>query len=423
MMVGEQEVSGPGMAVATLPSEERREVTLTPEAEVARAELEQMRMQGAALIERRNMIRAMAKIINGMVWGAGNMAVQGSSLSEGTLTEIARVCVNLEADPALHINLLGNTLYLNAAFWTRELNQAIQNGIVRSWRVENISPRFQQQMRSQGESALADAETYKDEEMRSEGRRYLALARYAAASRAFHEIPDAVEKNPLAAIYEVVVEFPTDRDPVRESSFAPNSDRDPVGRARPAETARTRVLRRGAIKALPRLRQRELAAANEGLAAEWSVVQSERQATQQLQAGPQAVASGGHPSAAPTAAARPLPVEEAPPAFDVEEARRGLFATLRDAKVPEKDRKKWATDNGFKESTKEWGREDFERAREILTAPIRDAVLARLRARGIDLAAITQQMIGKEVPTYLVDWTTIQAKLDSLDQNDAGGDL
>lgn len=434
MSTAEQEVGGPGTALATIPEEGTRDVSLSAAAEEARSELEHLRLQGKALVERGKLIQATRRMLNGMVWGTGNMAVRGADLSEGTLTAVARVCVTLDADPALHINLLGNTLFLNAAFWTRELNQAIQDGIVRSWRLENISPRFQAQMRTQGEQAFKDADQFKDDSMRDEGRRYLQLSRYSQASRAFHEIPEAIEKNPIAAIYEVVISFPTDREDVREANYAPSSDRDPVGRARPGETARTRTLRRGAIKALPKLNQRDLKDANDALSAEWEIVKEDRKAAAAaLPApdGPQAVRTGeGEPAAANAEGAQPLPVRdvttpvtpEAPaePPFDRKDARKGFFATLRDAGVPDSDRKRWARDNRFDESTEKWTKADFDRAREILTAPTRDSVLARIAARNIDLNQFSLQVLGKDAPQFLADWKALQSKLDEDEDVDAG---
>jgi hypothetical protein len=224
---------------------------------------------------------------------------------------------------------------------------------------------------------------------------------------------------------------------------------DPVGNDEPEKTARTRSFRRCAEKAFSTFRasfREQIERAEQIIEAEFEIIQEDRaiaRASLPSGDGPQAVATGnGEPEAASTEGARPLPVEgedgqpveegrevsgrpEAEPgaadtpdtsagSFDATDARKALFATLHSAGVADGARKEWATKHGLPASTKNWGKEHYEKAMEVLYAPVRDDVLARVASSDeVNLEDLSLTVLGQAEPEYLSHYKALQSALDA----------
>lgn len=264
-------------------------------------ELQAIRQAGQYAVERQKEINAVTRMLEGMQFGN----VKGENLSPQTRFAIARVCEQYGADPALHIHILGGNLYLNAQFWAERVN-ALPN--LKGWEQFNISPLYITELRRQAEAVMADAATYDEPHLRSEGLRLLAEARKADQRRAFYGIPDTA-----VAAYETVIDF-TDRASVYEANYAPNSGNDPVGKARPNETARSRSLRRAGAKASPAIKSLDELAARQEIKAEFRVIEADaKEARAALPAAGEAQAvriGAGEPQAANVAQAQELPKQE-----------------------------------------------------------------------------------------------------------------
>lgn len=417
------------------------------------AEIEQIRTGGAALIEKKRELNKITRTLEGLEWGN----VKGSSLSVQTRYAMAEFCYVTRANPQIHIDVLGGKPYLNAQYWSDLMNS---NQYFIGYDQINVSPSIAALLRQQAEEAERDARAFEDEpedakRFRKEAARLRAEAReidrqraeWGAPDTASHVIVTVVRRYAPRAPLDQIVSGEIDGAPfiqeVRECNWAGGGKNDPVGNAEPAKTSRTRSLRRAAVKAFSAWMvnlEKEIDRAERAIEAEFRIIEDDHQqakAALPASTGPQAVRAGsGEPEAASTNGAKPLPVEGAPvatspapaaatpapdpaPAWDRNDARKRLFATLRDAGIEgDSARKAWAKENGLPESTKEWGEAEYSKANELLVGPERKKVADGCEMLGTTPDALAQEVLGRAADTlrdYLQLSAAINARLDGSD--------
>lgn len=283
----------------------------------ANGEVEAIRRAGSFAVERQRVINATTRQLAGMKWGD----VAGNSLSDATRYAIAQLCSLTGANPGIHIDILGNRVYLNAAYWSQVV--ADQPHHVETTQ-HNISAEYAKELRRQARAILKEAEELEMPELRADAAALVKDAIRVDERRAHYGIPDKA-----AAAYETVIRRYTEGAPlaailagrvdgdryvteVREANYAGGGakPRDPVGDARPHETARSRSLRRAAVRAYSTTLQpveRELRKLEHEIEAEFEVIATAR--PERLPAGRQALTAGtGEPEAADAVDAEPLPV-------------------------------------------------------------------------------------------------------------------
>lgn len=423
---------------------------LTPETGTAltpqNGGMKQISEKGKSLLAEQKSLKEMYGIIAGCEWGTGNSAIKGENFSPATRAAFAKFCVVTRANPQLHVDILGGKPYLNAQYWADLLNSS---PYFLGYEQVNVAKSVADGIRKLAEEAEADGKR-----MEQAGRDELAAAAFQQAAE-FRLQARAMDRTrgqfgvpeDAVAAYETIVRrysqlAPLDRiaageidgtqfiQEVHECNWAGGNSRanDPVGKANPAHTARTRSLRRAAVKSFSAWMEnydREVTKAEEIMEAEWEIVREDRKAAAALLPppnGPQAVRAGaGEPSAANPVTAQPMPVEDqtaAPPAtaaadgdFDRGDTRKRFFATLRDAGVS--DRKAWTAQNGLPASTQDWGRPEFDRALEILVGPSREKYLQGCRMAGADPVLFAQDKIGHAADT-LRDYQQLIPALNEL---------
>lgn len=382
--------------------------------------------------------------LHGMTWGSGNSLVSGNQFSKGMLSAFAKFCHITGANPLIHVDILGGKPYLNAVFWMDKLNTHER---FHHHEQRDLSPSVEQALRERAERhrelaarmTEGDADAVKrlgmaiDLEDEADD---LALDRAKWSPRETAtvvvetRILRFINAAPMDAIRAGEI---TDLEPwlawVPECNWAggmgdtmkASKKWDPVGDANPGTTARTRSLKRCATKSFPAWmdgQKEQLDRAEAIIEAEWELVTADNEAERAANpppTGPQAVTGTGEPSAAAIEDAEELPVEEvssepAEPPFDTDDARKRLFATLREAGITnDKDRKAWSKENGLPVSTKQWGREEYERVQELIVGPVRDSVIEQA---GDGLGDLSLQVLGKREPEYLKDWKVLQGALE-----------
>lgn len=379
--------------------------------------------------------------LHGMTWGSGNSLVAGNQFSKGMLSAFATFCHITGANPLIHVDILGGKPYLNAAYWQDKLNVHER---FHHYEQRDLSPSVEAAMRERAERhrELAGDMTEGDPEIVK--RLGLALdledeaddvaldrAKWSPRESATVVIETRILRFITAAPMEKIKAGEiTDLDPwlvwVPECNWAGGKGnegkKDPVGDEHPGTTARTRSLKRCATKSFPAWmdgQKEQIEKAELIIEAEYEVVQADNEAERGAippVTGPQAVSGTGEPSAAAIEDAQELPVEEVsseppPPPFDVNDARKRLFATLREAGIAnDKDRKAWSKENGLPVSTKQWGREEYDRAQELIVGPVRDYVITQA---GDGLEDLSLQVLGKREPEYFRDWKALRAALEA----------
>ena len=208
---------------------------------------------------------------------------------------------------------------------------------------------------------------------------------------------------------------------------------DPIGDANPGTTARTRSLRRAAVKGFSAWMQKheeQIRKAEDMLEAEFEIIQEGRRQIEVRAAGPQAVGtSNGEPDAGDAERAQPLPSDDdgpdheivetlpynapkpeqpEPEDFDRQDAHKKLFATLNDAGIKGDARKTWAALYNLPTSTKDWSAADYGRAIALLVSPVKEEVLALVNERGLNLSDLALEKLKKDAPQYLSDWNTLR---------------
>lgn len=433
----------------------------------ADAEIEAIKRAGSALALRTKRVGELERRIDGLTWGTGNQMVRGESLSPAAKRQLAEFCEITGAHVSLHIDMLGGKPSLNAQFWTDRINK---DPYFHHYEQRDISPSVEKTLRERAERNMKIAA-----DLQQQGHADAAGKRLAMAYDLIDEADDIAQARaswsprPTATavvetkIHRFIPAAPmdkirsgeiTDLEPyiivVAEcnwaggmgDSMAHAKKWDPIGDANPGTTARTRSLRRAGVKSFSAWMQpyeEQIRKAEEILEAEFEIVLEDRaQARAALPApgGPQAVHASGEPSAANATGAKPLPVEgeivqdepaaggnqgnpggspEAAPSpaapFDKEDARKKLFAMLRDVGIKDAGRKKWAKENGLPESTQQWGQAEFEKAIGILEPQVK-ALIAEIREKVLELAGdgfeqLCYDALEQAAPKYLAEWRKV----------------
>lgn len=362
----------------------------------ARKELARIREVGLAAVERQKSLNNIARMLEGCQWGD----VKGKSLSVNTRYAIARICDVYNADPLLHIFILGGQIYRNAQYWTEQLNGLPD---LKDWWQLNISASYSAALRDQAKAVTAQAKEFDLPALKDDALALLRKANEADERRAFHGIPTEA-----VAAYETLVNLNGRDELIREANYAPHKN-DPVGASRPHETAKTRSLRRAAVKASPSLRSREEENARDAIEGEFEIVDTKPQAaTLQIGDGEQVVEATGEIIEQGGATQEALPQQQPPAdAFDYDDARKQMMATWKDAGV--KDRKVWSKDNGFPESIKDWVPDQYRAAYRLLLEPVK----ARVRElAGAGLEDVCLRVLKKAQPMYLKEWNLVLATLE-----------
>lgn len=282
----------------------------------AQQQIQSIRTAGAVAVAQQKALNDTTRQLAGMKWGD----VSGQSLSVHTRYAIAQLCQLTGANPAIHLYILGGRPYLNGDYWAQVV---ADNAFSLGYDQRNISASNTAQLRKLAAEADKDGEEEEARALRREARELDRL-------RASYGIPE----NAVAA-YETIIRRYAEHAPVaaiatgrvdgtpfvieyREANWAGGKKGDPVGDARPAETARSRSLRRAAVKAFATTLQPmedQLRKLEEAIEAEFTVItddQQEERAALPAPDGPQAVRIGaGEPEAARAVEAEPLPVQEA----------------------------------------------------------------------------------------------------------------
>jgi len=401
------------------------------------AKIEQFKRAGYLAIAEKKTLAEMDAMIMGCEWGN----IRGANMSPATRAAVSKYCVMVRANPITDVDILGGKPYLNANYYHNRVSgdvHFIDDEII------NLDLKRAQLLRAQAKAALQEAKDLGLPEPTAEVQEILKVARQIEAARAEWGVPD----NALAA-YEVrirryIPNAPLDdlkngrvQNPeqyirvVREANWVTSGRNDPVGKAEPEKTARSRAYRRCGKSAFPTWYdnfEEAIEQAGRAIEAEWHMLEEDQAERRQISAGGNAVATGnGEPTAAVAGRPRPLPVQDldrgdtnatrpADPAEDddsqqagtelLSEAdrdrlRKGFMGTLRAAGITQDDRKAWQAEHGLPESTSKWTREDFERARKILEAPTREAIMRYVGDAGCETIAEYCQMneLGGEPAT------------------------
>lgn len=210
-------------------------------------EVAAIKQAGAIAVERQKALNATTKQLAGMKFGD----VSGGTLSPETRYAIAQLCQLTGANAGLHLFILGGRPYLNADYWAQmAAAQPHHLGVEQI----PLTPDYSAELRKQADEAEKDDDI-------EDARRLRRLARHVDSARVGYGIPDTAK-----AAYETVIRRYAEHAPLamiasgrmdgaqfiieqREANWVGDAKRrDPVGDARPHETARTRSLRRCAVR-------------------------------------------------------------------------------------------------------------------------------------------------------------------------------
>lgn len=324
---------------------ERQDVGQVPTQGTALAPIEpptddqiaQIRRRGAIAVAQRQEISKIEKQLAGLEWGTGTAVVRGSDLSPMTRAVFAEFCAITRANPMYHVDVLGGRPYLNANYWSDRINA---EPLFVRFEQRDLSPSVEQALRERAKAHRDVAEqlaaSTSDEAARRRAKALdleeeaddiaLARAQWSAPAWATVVIQTTIyrfiDATPIDAIRRgEITDFERWIVPVPECNWAggkTTGKNDPVGNAEPAKTARTRSLRRAAVRAFSAWMQQyeqQIRRAEEALEAEWEEIREERTETRAAlprSGEAQAVRTGnGEPSAARVIDAEPLPVEDA----------------------------------------------------------------------------------------------------------------
>ena len=378
----------------------------------------QIRRAGSMAVAERKEVSLISRQISGLEWGK-------SFSEEGryAIAAFARVC---RANIIIHVDILGGKPYLNAQYWADYINQHPR---FHHYEQTDLSPAVEQALRDAGQEDAADEMAIR--RIKWSPRENATVVIETTIYRFINAAPmDKIQSGEITNLDQYLIS-------VSECNWAGGmgdtvkGKKDPVGDSNPGTTARSRSLRRCAVKSFSAWMEQydaQIRKAEDVIEAEYEIISSEALATEALRPqpdGPQAVLSSGEPTAVTTEEAEPLPEEEA---FDPTDARKRFFATFRDAGMDaKKDRKKWAAANNLPESSKDWGREDYDRAQEILMEPAMKIVRDFLDGDKAALKDLSLEVLKKEVPEFLRDWNALGATLearaadaDASDEDEAG---
>ena len=447
--------------------------TSTPESQA----VAQLKALGAAEVTHRREVGKIYKQIEGMTWGSGQSMVHGSQLSQGTKGALAEFCETTGANILTQVDILGGKPFLNANYWADNINQ---QELFHRYEQRDISPSMEQALRDRAARAKDMAQHLEGADkskllarsfLLEEEAEDMAIARAQWGPR--ETATDVVETTiwrffNAAPIHKIrsgeITDFEKYLVPVSECNWAGGMGQsmasakkwDPIGDAHPATTARTRSLRRCAAKAFSTWmanHQGRVERAEKMIEADFEIImadQEDRAASLPVPGGPQAVTfTNGEPEAmnpeeaedlpiegvdvepvavepkkkkakkAPAPAPAPAPPPAEPVPFDASDARKALFATLRDAGVATEDRKTWAVSKGLPESTSLWLKADYDKAMEFLIAPTREKVLSGCEALEMDLTDLCLEVLGQDAAKYLKDWNALAVRLqDEMEGSD-----
>lgn len=406
-------------------------------------EIERIRKGGRSVVAHREEINRLAQQIEGMEWGSGKDVVKGTMFSPATRRAFAEFCKITKANPLHHVYVLGGKPYLNGDYWSDRINA---DPYFHHFEQRDLSPSVDKALRERAKRHGQIAGQLEGEEAAERRARAIDLEEEAddiALARAQWSPPDGVRVVIETTIYRFMNQAPLDAIErgevpdferylieVSECNWAGGKGRDPVGDAHPALTARTRSLRRAAIRAFPAWMQgyeAQMKKAESIIDAEFEIIREDNNAEREslpVEGEPQAARTGsGEPGAANANGAQPLPdangaaLESAgDDDFDADDARKRYFATLRDAGV--EDRKAWQVENGLPASTKAWGEAEYERALEILVKPTKEKFRIGCRMAGLEEDAVAQEILDRE-PDTLRDYQELLRHVNRLvDQED-----
>lgn len=177
----------------------------------------------------------------------------GKKLDVGTRHAIAQYCQKYGVD-VTEIDVLGGNIYRNARFYLSRLARLSQEGKVEYAYADHIGadPRFDVLAASADPEVAARAARERDR---------------CAEERAMHRVP---EEAIAACVYRVKLKS-LDRE-VTGTKWVVRSDKDPIGSAKPIETAETRAARRCLRQIVPNIdgEDGQMMAAME---ADWEVIE------------------------------------------------------------------------------------------------------------------------------------------------------
>lgn len=446
---------------------------------------EKLGAEGRARLERIRETRELSKSIKGIQFGD----VNGAGLPAATRYQIAKMCLVMGAEPSQHVDILGGRPYFNAAYWAEEINSHPRYV---NHNQREISERTEEQLRETAAEKEELADDFEEKGLEDRARRVreeaadlleeatelpLLREKFGVPEWATHAVVTTIERFVSSAPMEEIHAGRQDPDPwikeVQECNWAGGkgehkrkheSDNtsfswDPIGDANPGKTARTRSLRRAAVKAFPAWREKfnQYREKIERLIEREQALMAEEGADVP-DGGPQAVSTGnGEPELASPAEARALPeggeepeavsedeASEAEPApapsasstapgetddegeddedeelspVDIE--RRAYFANLRDGPGITEDeaRYAWQEEQGLPSSTKEWELAHWRQANRTLTAEAREEYQQACEALDIDPDAFAEGHLDR--PAKMIrDYEQLTEKLEETPVGD-----
>jgi hypothetical protein len=310
----------------------RLEDSLTEE---GKAELKGIQQRGALSVSKARELTAISKQVAGMTWGSGNMAVKGTDLPPASQYAIAQIVKLTGANLSQHIYILGGRPYLNAEYWAERI--AGEPHFVR-WEQRNLSASHIEHLRKLAEQADADGDHDDAIRLRREARELSSRRSHYNPPAWATDVYETIiyryrEIAPLSAIQRGQAPSEAWIETVNECNWAGGrpkitktrqngggtyeSDPDPVGNAEPAKTARSRSLRRCAIRAFATTLapvERELQKLEDAIEADFEIIYEDRAQERKAlpsETGEQAIRTGnGEPGAAAPREAQSLPVQE-----------------------------------------------------------------------------------------------------------------
>lgn len=400
-------------------------------------EIERIKQAGAKAVAHRREMTKLHKQLEGLEWG--------KALSPATRAVFAEFFQVTRANPVAHVDVLGGKIYLNAEYWADKIRS---DPYFVDYEQFDISPSVEAAIRERASRMheRADAFPKDSAEHRQWKSRAFALedeaediairrARWSPRETAEVVIETVIKRFLNAAPIEKIRSGDIGGDrlgdyivEVREANWAGGfgemkvpkkgggtySTYDPIGDANPGTTARTRSLRRCANKAFSAWMQQyeaQIHKAEEYLEAEYEVISTTQHPAegQRLHIGTE---DEGGEIVQDAETVEDLPTEEP---FDRADAHKRYFATLKDAGIPEKNRKRWQKEHGLPESSTEFTRDDYDRAQEILVGPVREWVIGYA---GRNLEDLSLRILQKSTPEYLRDWNALRATLEAQGAGD-----
>ncbi len=389
------------------------------------SELETIRQAGAVAVSDQRAIARLADDLGGLKWGG----VSGASMSPGAKNALAEFCHLTGANPLTHIHILGDNLYLNAAYY-RDL--VTSHPRFHHDEQIDVSPSVDALLRDQADryfKRAKDAEGEQAQRFEARGHAKLDEADEVETERARWSPRSTATVVIVTEIYRFTNQAPLDGitagsvDPtnflvvVRECNWAGGKPadgkrKDPIGNEDPATSARSRSYRRCGQKAFSAWmapHQERLDRAAKVIEAEFVILEhDESPLTLSDSDAPPMLSVGSGEAHVATDSFEQLPEE---PVFDARDAQKRLFATLRDSGITNKElRSAWCEENRLPDSTKDWTAESYERAQSILVDPVKADVLERA---GDSVSDMALRILQKDYPEYLRDWLALKAALDA----------